>query len=182
MDHDVYLDAIKRGDAPAFGQWAARVEFRLRASLRRFALQVDVEAVLQEALLRVWQVAPKVTPDGRPDALLRFAIRVCRNTAISELRRLGTRADIETALEEEQSAAIEPDPLLREIIARCRQELPPKPAQALALRLVEVANDRVLAAQANMRPNTFLQNVARARRLLVACLERHGIQLETVMR
>ena len=88
-DLDVHLSAIQTGDAAAFGRWVAGAEVRLRLSLRRFATGCDTEAVLQETLLRVWQVAPRVEPDGSPNALLRFAIRVGRNTAISEIRRLG---------------------------------------------------------------------------------------------
>jgi hypothetical protein len=43
-----------------------------RGSLRSFAERVDVEAVVQAALVRVWQVAPRVRPDGRPEPLLRL--------------------------------------------------------------------------------------------------------------
>src|SRR5262249_31441010 len=84
---DVLLPAIAAGDATAFARWPASAESRLRDSLRSFAAQVDTEAVLQEALLRVWQRAPSFVPDGKPDALLRFGIRIARNLAVSELRR-----------------------------------------------------------------------------------------------
>ena len=56
-----------------------------------FAAVVDVEAVLQESLLRVWQVAPRFDADGGPNGLLRLAIRIARNLAVSELRRTRTR-------------------------------------------------------------------------------------------
>ena len=39
---------------------------------------------------RVWQVAPRFKPDGRPDALLRLAIRIGRNLAVSELDARGS--------------------------------------------------------------------------------------------
>jgi hypothetical protein len=35
----------------------------------------------------------------------------------------------------------------------------------------------VLAERVRMRPNTFLQNVTRARRLLADCLRRRGVDL-----
>ena len=63
------------GDKDAFAAWLAGAERPVRISLRSFAVKVDTEAVLQEALLRVWQVAPRVRPDGRSNALLRFALR-----------------------------------------------------------------------------------------------------------
>ena len=37
--------------------------------------------------------------------------------------------------------------------------------------------DETLAAGLRMRRNTFLQNITRARKLLAACLERHGVDL-----
>src|SRR5215813_4025227 len=84
---DDLLPAISAGDAAAFARWLAGAEDRLRGSLRSFAERVDVEAVLQEALVRVWQVAPRIVPDGRPHPLLRLAIRIARNLAVSDLRR-----------------------------------------------------------------------------------------------
>ena len=39
-------------------------------------------------------------------------------------------------------------------------------------------DDRTLAAELDMRVNTFLQNIVRARRLLRKCLEGKGVRLE----
>ena len=64
------LAAIAAGDAAAFGQWVASAEDPVRRGLRVFAASVDTEAVVQEAFLRVWQVAPRFTHDGKPNALL----------------------------------------------------------------------------------------------------------------
>jgi RNA polymerase sigma-70 factor (ECF subfamily) len=73
-----------------------------------------------------------------------------------------------------------PDPLLRRLIARCRDLLPPRPRQALEARLVAggAEPDPAIAARLGLKPNTFLQNFTRARRLLAECLERHGASLE----
>jgi RNA polymerase sigma-70 factor (ECF subfamily) len=176
-DLDVHLPLIAAGDPDAFARWVAGCEFRLRSSLSSFAARVDVEAVMQETLLRVWQVAPRVEPDGRPDSLLRFAIRVARNLAVSEHRRLTREPPPEVA---ETELALEPDPLLRRLVEECRDKLPPKPALALIQRLESggVLSDRELAARAGMQLNTFLQNFGRARKLLAECLERQGVQLE----
>ena len=145
---------------------------------------VDVEAVLQETLLRVWQVAPRLVPDGRANSLLRLAIRIGRNLAVSEVRR--TRAtptegdDLEAAL----AAAAErpsgpPDPMLRRAIGECRDKLPARPRQALDARLASGGGqaDDDLAAALGMRLNTFLQNVTRARQLLADCLTRRGVTI-----
>ncbi len=90
-DLDVHLSAVVAGDASAFAQWLAGSEPPIRDSLRSFAAVVDVEVIVQETLLRVWQVAPRFERDGRPNGLLRFAIRIARNLAVSEVRR--TRAE-----------------------------------------------------------------------------------------
>ena len=85
-DDEILVDRFRGGDASAFERWVAAAEATVRLSLRSFAAVVDTEAVLQEALLRVWQVAPKFCVDGKPDALLRFASVTARNVALSELR------------------------------------------------------------------------------------------------
>ena len=102
MDLDAHLPAIVVGDTRSFGAWLAGAEPRVRDSLRSFARAIDVEAVLQETLLRVWQVAPRFIPDGRANGLVRLAIRIGRNLAVSEVRRTRATptgdADLEAAL------------------------------------------------------------------------------------
>jgi RNA polymerase sigma-70 factor (ECF subfamily) len=131
----------------------------------------------------VWQVAPRFEPAGRPNGLLRLAIRIARNLAISEVRR--TRAtpvesdDLEAALAAAEEPRGEPDPLLRRAIVECREQLPPKPRQALDARLDSAGgqDDTELAQSLHMRLNTFLQNFTRARQLLADCLRKKGIAL-----
>jgi RNA polymerase sigma-70 factor (ECF subfamily) len=185
-DLDVHLPAIAAGDEKAFAAWLAGGERRVRLSLRAFADRVDTEAVLQETLLRVWQVAPRVKPDGRPDALIRLAIRIGRNLAVSELRRARLRS-LEIEELERAAAALDGtpapdrtgDPFLLQVIVECSGRLPAKPARALEARLESAGSERdaVLAERVGMRPNTFLQNITRARRLLEECLRRRGIDL-----
>ncbi|MFN0252140.1 MAG: RNA polymerase sigma factor [Kofleriaceae bacterium] len=143
---------------------------------------IDVESILQETLLRVWQVAPRFEPDGRPNALLRFTIRIARNLAVSEVRR--TKAapaqaeTIEVALAAvDDSPMREPDPLLRAAIADCRDKLPPKPREAFDARLANAGgdDDDTLASSLGMKLNTFLQNFTRARKMLADCLGTRGI-------
>lgn len=181
---DFLLPLIAAGDAQAFARYLALAEDRLRASLQSFAAVVDVEAVVQETFLRVWQVADRIEIDGRGDSLMRFTIRVGRNYAIDLMRRQ-TRVRPEeletlTRLADAQAETPEPpDPLLRQTLARCRQRLPTQPAAALQARLDSAGSepDAVLAGRIGMRINTFLQNFSRARKLLAACLEKAGIAL-----
>ncbi|HEY4182191.1 MAG TPA: RNA polymerase sigma factor [Kofleriaceae bacterium] len=184
LDLDIYRSAIVAGDTHAFGQWMAGCEETIRLSLRSFARVVDVEAVLQESLLRVWQVVPRFVPDGRDNGLLRLAIRISRNLAVSELRKVkatpASSEDIEAALADDVPAPQEPDPLLRDAIADCREKLPDKPRAALDARLQAAGgdDDSDIAQSLGMKLNTFLQNFTRARKFLADCLGKRGITIE----
>ena len=186
---DNYVEAIVAGDPDSFGHWVAGAENSLRASLRPFAVQVDTEAVLQEALIRLWQVAPRFKADGQQNSFFRFALRVVRNLAISESRRSRVTVSDLGAIEKHLADAIgdvrdSPDPLLRELIEDCRGKLPAKPAAALNARLTSAGGDpdSVLAARLEMRTNTFLQNFTRARKLLADCLRKRGYDLGEELR
>ncbi len=188
---DPLFSAIAAGNAGAFARWLAGAEQRLRDSLRPFAARVDTEAVLQETLIRVWQVAPRLVSDGRPEVLLRFAIRVARNLAVSELRR--NRLDpveietLERAAHGHETDVLAPDrpadPALAQAIEDCRRQLPPRPGAALTARVENAGEepDAHLAARLGMRTNTFLQNFSRARRFLADCLKRRGIDVALEM-
>ncbi|MBL8755956.1 MAG: hypothetical protein JNK15_21855 [Planctomycetes bacterium] len=185
-DSDVELAAIAAGDGDAFARWLARCELPLRRGLRRFATMVDTEAVLQEALLRVWQVAPRCRGDGRPDGLLRLAARMARNLALDEAKRhrlASTALHDGGELEPVVEPANVPDSAVRTAFARCRDKLPAQPRAAIDVRLAEdgAHDDHTLAERLAMRPNTFLQNIARARKLLADCLRRAGIDLDLEM-
>ena len=175
-DLDFLWPAIARADATAFARFLAHAELPLRRSLAAFARGVDVEAVLQEALLRVWQVAPRYEPDGRPNSLLRLSVRIARNLALDEVKRTRRAplvpGDVETAGYLEATG----DPLLREVVAGCLDELPPKPKEALRARLESGGGDAdsLLSERCHMTLNTFLQNVTRARRLLAECLQKRA--------
>jgi RNA polymerase sigma factor (sigma-70 family) len=190
MDLDAHLPAILTGDTHAFGRWMAGAEGTMRDSLRTFASVLDVESVLQEALLRVWQVAPRFVADGRPNGLLRLGIRIARNLAVSELRRTKSRPVPEEDLERALAAAEQvdfsergPDPMLRQVLAKCHERLPEKPRQVISIRLASEGgrSDDELASLVGMRVNTFLQNFTRARRMLAECLKKHGIMVEEAL-
>lgn len=183
LDLDIYIPAIQSGDADAFGSWLSFAEPPLRQSLKSMAHCIDTEAVLQEGLLRLWQVAPRYTPDGKENGFLRLAQRIVKNAAIDELRK--RRADpteldaLERFAQSSTPAPLEPDPLLRKVIATCREKLKGKPAEVLDARLQNAGQepDATLAERLSMTLNTFLQNFTRARKLLLQCLEKHGVFL-----
>ena len=153
MDLDVHLAGIVGGDAEAFGRFLGAAELSIRAGLRPFATRVDVEAVVQESALRLWQVAPRFVPDGGSNGLV---------------------------IEPGAPELAPPDPMLRRLIHACFEALPDKPAAALRARLDSDGRDPdlVLAERLTMRLNTFLQNVGRAKKLLASCLREKGVELD----
>lgn len=181
-DLDDLLPAIAAGDTHAFGRWMAVAEPRLRDSLRGFAAQADTEAVVQETLLKLWQIAPRVERDARGNSFLRLGIRIARNLCLDQVRRrrtVGFEAPALAELEELAVEAREADPFLGNAIQRCREQLPGKPGAAFSARLESRGgeHDRDLAQRLGMQLNTFLQNVGRARKFLLECLRRSGIDL-----
>ena len=169
---DDLLPKIAAGDPTAFARWLGTAEGRLRDSLRSFAARVDTEAVVQEALLR-------------------FAITIARNLAVSELRRNHRLETVEVETLEAMARRHElnpppyrpPDPALRQAIEHCRARLPARPAAALDARLRSggAEPDRTLAEGVGMKVNTFAQNLNRARRFLVDCLRQRGIDVHAEM-
>jgi DNA-directed RNA polymerase specialized sigma24 family protein len=184
---DLTYAETRAGNETSFAAWVRLVEMPLRMSLRRFAPLVDVEGIVQEALVRMWRLAPGLELSG-PDASLHYVRRLARNLAISEARRLGTlhRVDIKD-LEKEPEGILEPatppDPRLRQAILTCIEQLPERPKEALTarIRLGGVRPDRDLAQGVNMQLNTFLQNIVRARKLVALCLEKAGVPLKELL-
>lgn len=176
---------ITSGDYSSFAKWMARTEEPIRSSLRRFASCVDVESVVQETFLRVWRSARLVEGDGKPNLLLRYGLRIARNLAVSEARRR-RMLDLDAAQAPEPTVepSSVPDPSVADAVHACREKLPQQPRAAIDARIQSEGHvrDEELAARVGMRPNTFLQNVTRARKLLAECLRLRGIDLALEMR
>lgn len=181
---DTAFDAVRRGDHDGFARWVSLVEPSLLRSLRSFAKHVDVEATMQESLLRMWVLAPRLELSGA-NASLRYVHTMARNLALRESERQG-RFDVTAPADLEIEGVGDgpaTDPVLRKRIIECLQALSARPREALLLRLNDRAarSDRDLAEGLGIRLNTFLQNVVRARRALKRCLESHGISLQKVL-
>lgn len=186
-DLDIHLDVVAAGDVDAFAGWMSGAEHVLRRSLSRFAASVDVEVVVQETLLRVWQVSPKHQPDGAPNSLLRLACRIARNLAIDETRKWRPEfvdpRTLDSVFLDDHADSTQADPLLRQAIEFCLCELSGKPGVAMHARLAgRGESDSMIAKGIGMAADAFRQNVARARRALRECLLRKGIRLEEYLR
>jgi DNA-directed RNA polymerase specialized sigma24 family protein len=183
---DLLFQGAAAGDERAFEAWLVQVEFSIRRSLFSFARAVDVESVVQETFLRMWEYArdPGKELHGR-NASLRFALGMARNLARNEARRFEREALLPTG--ELPDIPVEPDPspdpALARLIRLCLDRLPGRPRHALEARIEEGhrQDDRTLAGRLGMTLNTFLQNVVRGRRQLAACLEENGAPLDEVL-
>ena len=171
----------RRGDHEGFSDWVRRVELPLRGMLRSFARSVDVEAVLQEGLLRMWTLAPTLELQGE-NASLRYATVLVRNLASNEAKRLRTTDQLDhEKIEHDPGLARDPDPPadpgLRRVILGCIEKMPRQPRRALLARLESdgTRRDATLATGLGMQAHTFRQNIVRARRNLADCLESHGV-------
>ena len=182
MDLDIYLEGIQARDEQAFAAWLAGAEPAVRRSLRPFASSVDVEAVIQEALLRVWVLAPNHSPDGKTNSLLRLAVRIARNLAVDEARRMNRLVDFDDAdvsTDALHGTASFPDSLFHRLVRFCLDQLTGKPRLALQSWLnAEGESDTQLAMPLGMAVNTFRKNVSRARKAVRQCLEDRGIKLQ----
>jgi len=178
---DQHWSMACHGDWAAFKEWMGRVERPLHHSLRRFARAIDTEGIVQETLVRMWHWSRE--PD-RPwtgeNASLRSAIRVAHNLARNMARKHRREHLLPPDdLPHEPGPILgpsEPDPLLRRIIRRCLDALVGPLRRAMRVRLESgQLPAREQAAEAGMTVNTFHQNIARARRHVDACLEKHGV-------
>jgi len=184
-DLDYLLPLIQAGNREAFDAWAHEARASLQQRIGRFATAMDVEDVAQDTLLRIWQCAPTFTPDGRPNALFRFAVRCARNLVIDHLRRVRREPcptdDIDRVATLRAQVALpeEHDPGLRKLIVSGIARLPSRPRAALRSRLGTrgALDDSALAGLLGMRPNTFTQNLGRARRLLASHLGACGVDI-----
>jgi len=185
IDEQAELLAIAQRDEQAFAGWFGRSEESIRLSLRSFARSVDVEAVVQETAMRAWLVVSMFKHDGKPNALLRWAVIVARNVARDYARRGGREFPLEGLDDVPEIPTEAPsDPMLAERLRICRRKLTGKPAAALRARLRRGAtvSDRQLAESVSMTFDSFRQNMTRARKALEKCLEGFGIQVRALLR
>lgn len=172
----------------AFGQWAGRVERPVRLYLRPWAARVDVECIVQEALLRMWLRAndDEAEPLEGENASLRFCCRVAWNLARNESRKRAR--ETVTDPQEMPEVSVGPEepssPGLRRAIADCVQALGEKLRSALLARLEDrgASGDVAIAESLRLKKNTFLQNIVRARKQVAACLEGKGVAFEEMLR
>ena len=174
-------EAIVRRDEDVFKRWLERCQIHLRLSLRSFAAVVDVEVVVQETAIRVWERASTIVPDGRPAFLARWAVTVARNKARNEIKRAEHEVPLEEPPDRPDTQIVRAgiDPFLRARLHACRERLPAALRRVIDVILADGGerSARECATASRMSYDAFRQNLARGRRALEACLREYGIEV-----
>jgi len=178
------LHAIAARDLEAFSRWFARCEIPLKTSLRSFQPFVDVEAVVQDTAIKVWQHTSRIRPDGRSGFLLRWARTVALNAARNAARRHGRHGPMPDHEDIADDVRPMPDVFLRTRVQRCLERLPASQQLAFRARLDDRGSrtDRELAASIGMSFDAFRQTMTRGRKALVACLSSFKIDVMEYVR
>jgi DNA-directed RNA polymerase specialized sigma24 family protein len=189
IDYDLEVaewQAIVRRDEDAFKRWLERTHIHLRLSLRSFATAVDVEVVVQETAIRVWERASTIVPDGSPAFLTRWAATVARNNARNAVKRAQREVPLHQAADrpETQIGRAGVDPFLRTRLHGCRERLPDALRRVIDMILADGGqrSARECATAGRMSYDAFRQNLARGRRALENCLREHGIEIREYLR
>jgi RNA polymerase sigma-70 factor, ECF subfamily len=171
-DHEL-IAAVAGGDDTALRELFARHAPWLAARLRTALPPADVEDVLQETFLAVWQGAKNYRPDAAGAAWL---WGIARRQAAQWLRRRGRAISLTAALAEAGNAA-SPDPadaaLARAELADAVEALgPPGAPEREVWRLVYVQDLPVaeVAELMGVPAGTVKSRAHRTRRLLRAAL------------
>jgi len=174
MDHDHELiAAVAAGDDAALRELFARHAPWLAARLRAVLPAADVEDVLQETFLAVWQGAKNYRPEAAGAAWL---WGIARRQAAQWLRRRGRAAELVAALAQ-AGAPASPDPaeaaLIRAELADAVEALgPPGAPEREVWRLVYLQDLPVaeVAELMGVPAGTVKSRAHRTRRLLRAAL------------
>jgi RNA polymerase sigma-70 factor (ECF subfamily) len=128
------------------------------------------EEVLQETFVRVWQNADRFTPEaGQP---LAWLATIARNKAIDRLRaEKFARQEVPEGSVMPQLAFESPDPVLRDSLRACLDELDEEARECVVLAYCHGLSREELAERFGRPVGTIKTLIHRSMKLLRACLE-----------
>jgi RNA polymerase sigma-70 factor (ECF subfamily) len=177
LDDTALMVLFARGDAEAARLLTARLLPRaLRHAARVLGDAAEAEDVAQEAMMRLWRVAPDWTSDG-PAQPSTWLHRVVANLAVDRLRR----ARRSTGLDPEKADAIaDTAPSAEARLAQADRmaaldaalaTLPERQRQAVVLRHIEGLSNPEIAEVLEIGVEAVESLTARGKRALKAALE-----------
>ena len=175
------LAAYAAGDGAAARALAARLLPQvLGQATRMLADRAEAEDVAQEAMMRLWRIAPDWRAGEAMVAtwLYRVTANLCTDR-LRKRRRAGPALDeIAEPLDPAPSAVDQMQALTRhEALAAALAELPERQAQAVVLRHLEGRNNPEIAAIMDISVRSVESLTARGKRALAAILagQRHAL-------
>lgn len=165
---DALLAAYAAGDAAAARHLVARLGPRVLALARRLLNDpAEAEDVTQEALLRLWQIAPRWQPGGASPAT--WLYRVAANLATDRLRRRRGRG-LDEIDEPEDGAPGPAEGLMAAdrlaALDAALAQLPDRQRAAVVLRHLEGMTNPEIAAHLDVGVEAVESLIARGKRRL----------------
>ena len=174
------LAAFAAGDRAAALSLTERLTPRVLAqAYRMLGNRAEAEDVAQEAMLRLWRIAPDW--DAERARVTTWLYRVVANLCTDRLRKSGRGVALDAVAEPEDGAASVVSQLqdsaraaaLRDALA----SLPERQAQAVALRHLEELGNPEIAEIMDTNVRTVESLIARGKKGLVARLRGHKAEL-----
>lgn len=163
----VLARAIAGGDQTAFAALVDRESLRLLRFARSLIEDgAEAEDVVQEALLALWQAAPR----WQPDALLTTWLhRVCYTRCIDRLRRRREFADIDELEDRPDPSTADSDSVIAareraDSLHHALAQLPPRQRTAIALFHLQEFSQKDAAAVMGVSEDALESLLARGRR------------------
>lgn len=171
-EDDALLARYAAGDAEAARRLVERLAPRvLRLTTRLLQDGAEAEDVTQEAMLRLWQIAPDWVPGGaKPSTWLH---RVAANLATDRLRRRrGVALDAIEEPDDPAPSAVEGliDVDRKQALDAALAQLPDRQRVAIVLRHLEGMSNPEIAVTMGIRVEAVESLTARGKRRLVALL------------
>lgn len=173
LSDDELLERFARGDRAAARLLTLRLTpLALRHAFRLLGQRAEAEDVAQEAMLRLWRIAPDWKPGTAKVST--WLYRVVANLCTDRLRKSGRVASLDEAGEPADPNPSVPDMLQATARTRALQEalvtLPERQRQAVVLRHIEELGNPEIADIMEISVEAVESLLARGKRTLAAVL------------
>jgi len=174
------LAAFAQGDRQAALILTQRLTPRVMGqAYRMLGNRTEAEDVAQEAMMRLWRIAPDWDADRAK--VTTWLYRVVANLCTDRLRKSGRGVDLDAIAEPQDTAPSVADGLQvqarHDALHRALADLPDRQAQAVALRHLEELGNPQIAEIMDTNVRTVESLIARGKRTLMAKLSGRKAEL-----
>ncbi|AHD01524.1 RNA polymerase sigma factor [Leisingera methylohalidivorans] len=174
VSDDALLVLYANGDGRAAAQLTARLSPRVfRVAIRVMGIRAEAEDVTQEAMLRLWKMAPEWRPGEAQVST--WLYRVAMNLCIDRKRRArGGHVDLDSVPEPPDPARSAAEALQegarQDALQAALMQLPERQRQAVVLRHLEELSNPEIAGIMDISVEAVESLTARGKRALAAAL------------